>query len=305
MTPLHRLLVPVDGSETSNCAVDFSIGLAKYAAADIVFCHSVQRAGANLGATRQFHEDQSQAYLGDALGRARAAGVDAISRVAFGPPVAAIVETLFEYSADAVVMGTHGRGAAHRSYLGSTAEGVLRRADVPVFVVPAGAHNRHTDGSAFDCIEVAFDASGPAQAALEMAFDLAAPGTTNVLISHVLDIQQRYRVGASSSPQPLGSIDGREAARTSIVEAAERAHAIGIAAKGVLLDGSPSRRVLQLARSLGADLIAIGSCGCPERERFLHDGVAEQVLRRASMPVLVVPVSVAHAPAAPLAQLAR
>ena len=293
MTPLHRLLVPVDGSETSNCAVDFSIGLAKYAGAEIVFCHAIDRTAPAF-----------ETPLGDALRRAEAAGVVAMPSIASGPPVAAIIENLLESGADAIVMGTHGRGDAHRSYLGSTAEGVLHRADVPVFIIPACAQNRHADGSAFDCIEVAFDDSEPAQAALQLAFDLAAPGTTSLLISHVVDIEQRYNGGASNRLRPSGDSDEREAARSSIVEAADRANAIGITAKGVLLDGSPSRRVLQLARSLGADLIAIGSCGCQESERFLHASVTEEVLRRASMPVLVVPGSVAQVRAQRMRQLA-
>jgi nucleotide-binding universal stress UspA family protein len=53
-----------------------------------------------------------------------------------GKPVHEIVKASSDYRCDLIVMGTQGRGGAARLFLGSTTEGVLRRTDVPVLVIP-------------------------------------------------------------------------------------------------------------------------------------------------------------------------
>ena len=76
---------------------------------------------------------------------------DTVERL-FAPGVAARVEVLPDDSvadgilaaadrirADMIVMGTHGRSGLSRLVLGSVAEAVLRRATVPVLVVPLAA----------------------------------------------------------------------------------------------------------------------------------------------------------------------
>jgi len=46
------------------------------------------------------------------------------------------VKKAVEIGADAIVMGTHGRTGLTRAVIGSVADRVLRRADVPVILVP-------------------------------------------------------------------------------------------------------------------------------------------------------------------------
>ena len=53
-----------------------------------------------------------------------------------GKPAEAIPDTAAEIGADLVVVGTHGRRGVERLVAGSVAIGVLRRAAVPVAVVP-------------------------------------------------------------------------------------------------------------------------------------------------------------------------
>jgi len=53
--------------------------------------------------------------------------------------VDAILEGAAEFRADLIVMGTHGRTGVKRMLLGSVAEGCIRRAMVPVMLVPSAA----------------------------------------------------------------------------------------------------------------------------------------------------------------------
>lgn len=69
----------------------------------------------------------------------RQRGIDATALLVQGPTVETILREAANLEADLIVLGSHGRGAVLRALLGSTSEGVLRKAEVPVFIVPARA----------------------------------------------------------------------------------------------------------------------------------------------------------------------
>lgn len=81
---------------------------------------------------------------GLALAKARVPGAQGVLR--FGIPAREILAVAAERSADLIVLGTHGRKGLPRMFLGSVAEKVARRTEVPVLIV--SAHDR-TGLSAF------------------------------------------------------------------------------------------------------------------------------------------------------------
>jgi nucleotide-binding universal stress UspA family protein len=93
-----------------------------------------------------------------------------------------------------------------------------------------------------------------------------------------------------SLPAAEAELTGRvkeasEAARARILEMS-RSH--GIAFDGVqVMKGSPARAICEAARKTKADLIVIGPAGAPAVGRTAIGSVANQVLRGASVPVLV------------------
>ena len=66
-----------------------------------------------------------------------AENVEAEERLAEGSPVAEILHLANAVGADLIVMGTHGWTGLSRMLMGSTAEGVIRRARCPVLTVRA------------------------------------------------------------------------------------------------------------------------------------------------------------------------
>lgn len=69
--------------------------------------------------------------------RLSADGFQASARMVQGATVDTILAWATRIEADCIVMGTHGHGALHRLVLGSVSEGVLRKTQCPVLVVPA------------------------------------------------------------------------------------------------------------------------------------------------------------------------
>ncbi|WP_049981943.1 universal stress protein [Halolamina rubra] len=146
-----NILVPTDGSDTAEAAVDRAVDLAaKYdATVHALYVIDVDAVNYSLGTEqvdriRQGHlddmpevkqaADEATGYVADA---ATAAGVPAEEHVRAGQPARAIRSAIDELDADLVVMGSHGRSGISRALLGSVAEQVLRKTKVPVFVVDA------------------------------------------------------------------------------------------------------------------------------------------------------------------------
>jgi nucleotide-binding universal stress UspA family protein len=76
--------------------------------------------------------------LAAAVARAQRAGVRAESMLKEGDPVRTVLNVAHTYAADLIVMGSHGRRGLQRLLLGSTTEGVLREAGIPVLVMRGG-----------------------------------------------------------------------------------------------------------------------------------------------------------------------
>ena len=61
----------------------------------------------------------------------------ALEFVVTGTPADEIVKAAKAWSADLIVIGTHGRGGVQRALLGSVADGVMRNAPCPVLIIRA------------------------------------------------------------------------------------------------------------------------------------------------------------------------
>jgi len=137
-------LVPVDGSEYSNKALNVAVDLARDLGAELVILNVVDLARVAMMSGGQAQlipgcleelKSEGRRIVGDARAlvgsRARAS-----VRVTDGAPVNQIEQIAAEILPAFIVIGTHGRSGFNRAVMGSVAEGVARRAPVPVIVVP-------------------------------------------------------------------------------------------------------------------------------------------------------------------------
>jgi nucleotide-binding universal stress UspA family protein len=139
-----RILVPFDGSATSNAGLDEAVKLAKLTGAGIRLVHvldhlpfSTGEAGLTGDLLGILVEAGSQVLL-DGKRRVEAADVpvDTFLSKTFGERVCNVVaEQAKEWNADLIVIGTHGRRGVKRLLIGSDAEQIVRTASVPVHLV--------------------------------------------------------------------------------------------------------------------------------------------------------------------------
>lgn len=143
----QRILVPVDGSDTSLQGLDEAIKLAGltggalrllYVVDELMFVSNIQEYSTYSADLARLLKDAGVAILRTSAERAKAAGVavDTLLIESVGGRVAdVIVEQANQCQADLIVLGTHGRRGLRRAALGSDAEQVVRVAPVPVLLV--------------------------------------------------------------------------------------------------------------------------------------------------------------------------
>ena len=146
--PYHHLLVPTDGSELSDKAVQQAVALGQSLEASITFFHVQSNFPISLvgvgelidpntvTALVQAARDGAERILAAAVATAKAAGVvSSQDTVVHSMPYAAIVEAADRHGADLIVMASHGRRGLEGVLLGSETHKVLTHSSCPVLVV--------------------------------------------------------------------------------------------------------------------------------------------------------------------------
>ncbi|MEE4276108.1 MAG: universal stress protein, partial [Thermoleophilia bacterium] len=89
-----------------------------------------------LEAQVQAVEEAGRRHVDEAKALLEEAGIAAETAVSPGGAVPALLQAVDDYSADMIVIGSHGEGALSGAIMGSTAYRILHRSPVPVLVVP-------------------------------------------------------------------------------------------------------------------------------------------------------------------------
>ncbi|MFC6615018.1 universal stress protein [Halopenitus salinus] len=139
------VLVPTDGSEAAEVAVEHGLAIAERTGARVhaVSVVSVRGLETNpeytrIAELREHLTGNAKEAVDDILARAEERGIDAVGSVPNGSPGSILLEYVDEHDVDLVAMGTHGRTGLDRYLIGSTAERLIRRCAVPVVAVNAG-----------------------------------------------------------------------------------------------------------------------------------------------------------------------
>lgn len=191
MFPPRVVLAAVDFSACSRVALTCAARLAKHAGAELHVLHAedpLLAGAARAGGVDLARETRDE--LGAFMQSAAPAGDwTPIHHVIAGRAVDVIRDIAARERADVVVVGMHGMSGAERRMFGSTTEGVLRKTDRSVLVVPDSwtpPRPDLPDLTGTGPIVVAVDASTSALAAAAVAGGLAGLLGTSVDAVHVV-----------------------------------------------------------------------------------------------------------------------
>lgn len=143
----RRILVALDGSETSMKALTASLNLARQGGGRVRLVHVIEELaylggfdpyGASSGDLIKVIREKGAKVLATGLAAAESAGVEADTVLCddFGQRLPeAVADAAREWKADLIVVGTHGRRGIGRVMMGSGAEQIIRLSPVPVLVI--------------------------------------------------------------------------------------------------------------------------------------------------------------------------
>jgi nucleotide-binding universal stress UspA family protein len=138
---VKRMLVAVDFSPGAAAALQYATALARCFGSSVTVLNVAEVNDGWLHlAAKQFpllDRQLAENHRRSLVELARESGVapqDCVVRV--GRPVEQIVKAVRELKADLIVIGTRGLTGLKHAIIGSTAEGVVRHAHCPVWIVP-------------------------------------------------------------------------------------------------------------------------------------------------------------------------
>ncbi|WP_323123214.1 universal stress protein [Burkholderia alba] len=146
-----RILVAVDGSETSRHAFEAALALARSNDAELQPYYVVENAaiyynvpGYDPSVLHNQLVAQGNDLSKDFAQQMKAAGVKGEMKLDEASSLADVSSLILDgakaFGADLVVLGTHGRRGFKRLVLGSVAEQCVRQATLPVLLIPSAAH---------------------------------------------------------------------------------------------------------------------------------------------------------------------
>lgn len=292
MAAIRQILVATDLSPRADRALTRAVQLAKANVAALTVMHVVEPvhpAAVDAGAwppealpaelEAQATTDARQELqhrLAD-LGLSTA-GIE----VRRGVPFLEIIHKAREVNADLIVLGAHGRAFLNELLLGTTAERVVRKGQLPVLVV------KNSVRETYRRVLVPTDFSETSMRALQAAVRLA-PSARFALL-HVYDLNFELRAWEIGSERLLALQQQYEPGlRAKLKELAANA---GLDTGTVEIDvryGYPGQVISIATREGQADLVAVGTSGLTDIRYVLLGSVAEHVLREAPADVLTVP----------------
>lgn len=288
----ERIVVPLDGSELAEAALEYVRHLAARSGAQVILLH----------ACRPEVERMHRVYLQHTAGilrswleetRSEAPAVD--SAVLLGHPAEEILKYVGENNISLIAMTTHGRSGIQRWAMGSVADKVARHSAVPVWLARSDVPQEIIRGEWPERrILVLLDGSKRAERALPYVTGHAKITGAEVTLLRVFgypplfaDYATGLRSNWAEHIEQLTANEAEECARY-LAGPERRLRDAGLQVRSEALFGNAWDEIIGYIERDGFNLVALTSHGRSGIARWTLGSVAERVLQRCPVPLLLV-----------------
>lgn len=304
---IRNILVPVDFSEMSGPAIETAQRLAQRFGSTIHLVHvheyyyppGFMVPGAPVPMpTVTFCEETAERIANEFKALEDKYGISATNCYIRNdiPIFNGVCKVARQIKADLIVTPTHGYTGVTRFFEGSHAERIVQHS--PCAVLVAGtrekkpsrvASNEKASGS-IDTILVPVDFSQASFRALEYAIEFAERVAAELIVFHAVDLGYAFTADGYGMCDLSTLIEGaRKGAEHQMREFVGLAKFRAVRFETVVRDGTPVSEICTCAEKRDVDLIVTATHGRTGFKHLLMGSVAEQVVRHAHRPVLVVP----------------
>jgi nucleotide-binding universal stress UspA family protein len=293
---IERIVVPLDGSLTAEAILPQVRRMLYRNDSEVILVRAVNPpmvenaiavAEAELGAAREYILGQQE--------RLEKAGVRVKFVVRIGSPAGVILDVAEEQKATMIAMATHGSAGLKRLLFGSVAEGVIRKSRIPVLLVrPFWSYDVvapvKPEQEAVRTILLPVDGSDLSLEALPAVIELAELFEARIMLLRVLE-------------EKKGVTEDRGEAEKQLQAIARTIEKKGVETVALIERGEAVAQILKTVRFHGIDLIAMTTHGRSGLSRAVAGSVTEEVLRQATVPILIARFSPGAKKGEPLSTL--
>jgi len=295
--PLSRIVVATDFSDTASLALDRAIEIASRHQSEIVLVHAMQPDLPPLAAPEmvvippdyeRLLEEACHEGLKHASDRVREARIPVSERLERGRAANRIAVAAEDLAADLIIIGTRGNTGFKHLLLGSVAEEVVRVSKRPVLTVHPG-DDRPIEPVRRLLFPTDFSVASDQALAVSTRL-LIGSADTKILLVHTYEITPSIVPlgGFRGGVVPLFVDNAQHLAEQMTEPSVEALRSRGFDVEVHVVRGDAAQVVTELASSLEADLIVMGTRGHSKIRQMLLGSTAERVVEHAPCPVLTV-----------------
>ena len=277
------VVVPVDGSPETERTVRYAVSIAKLHGADVHVIQVVSRRSGTL-----WRAPESERRLRARLRALRPAveqeGVF-VRVVTLRGDHDSVIPAYAQLNAASLMVVGHHYGSSRLWRNSSVASRLSRSSPVPVLVVPA----RGDAAPPVNRILAAVDFTVSSAIALRIAADWSKRHGSRVTVLHAMEPLDQLALSGGEAWRLVQRLPAEVAVLSMRLK--RKAKDLGfVDAEPVVVTGDAFRGIVATARETRADLIVMGVAPRNRFDEALSGSTLRAVLRRATVPVLVVPV---------------
>ena len=294
-----KLLIPLDGSRTSEKVLPFARALAatlklpvellEVVDVSAVSTHVASDKARYLDALIAEGERESREHLKTVAGEFPGSKVSCT--VERGKPADAIIERAAADKGTLIAMATHGRSGVNRWVMGSVAEKVLRGSECTMFLVRADEEAGANGTAMIRSIVVPLDGSELAESVLPSVVEIAKSLDLEVVLCRAFELAASAYYGREDYLPNYDEmlVNLKKEVEDYLTDKAGALKQAGLArVSWIAMAGSGADEIVRYSHEHPDALIAMCTHGRSGVRRWVLGSVTERVVRHSGDPVLVV-----------------
>jgi nucleotide-binding universal stress UspA family protein len=291
---LENILIPTDFSQVSLKALTYGAAMARQFGATLSLLHVVEPTppftgleGVPLAVDVSQETSDAESRMAEYAANYVPSDVAVTSLVRHGSAAHEISDFAKTHNIDLVIASTHPHNRVSRAMFGGITERIVHQAPCPILIVREREHEFLGDGGGaieIKRIMAPIDFTPCSKKAMRYALAFARQFDSEVFCLHVVEHDKPLIVLETESYRKSHEIEG-----ANNMNALLRELDGSVKVETATVTGSPHLEIVDAADERQVDLIVIGEhCRTGVFGRFMLGSTADEVVKRAHCPILVV-----------------
>ncbi len=254
---LARIMVATDFTDNSDRALEYAVSLARHYGSELYLTHVVTLGGYPMMAPELIMEEEYKGRTAAVTAFRKVSDSGRLSDVTHhfiieeGSLWPTVEDLLKKYEIDMLILGTHAPKGVEKMLLGSAAEEMFRKAQIPVMTIGPAACEEPLYEAEFKNILFATDFGPGAEREAAFAFSLAEEHRARLTFFNVVPYAEDYSVESVR--------EKREAITKELKELVPVTNERKCKVEFEMVSGEPVEEILRWAHISKADLIVMGA----------------------------------------------